>query len=1457
MVQQIAVRFTAEDEATEVARKLLDIMRGLEREQKAAAQATAALAAPTKAAAEGFEKIRAAIVGVRNTGGVDAISKRVALLAQGLKSASTQSASLQKLTAAEAQLQKALKNTNLSLEQRITLERTLQQVQSAIRGSPVDIPQGVIARAQQLHGALVAIAAAVGAARLLGFAKDAVDAADSLNNLSQRTGASVETLSVLTKEAEKAGASTESLTTEFRNLAKSVEQLRSGSPDAAASFAAIGLTAQDIAGLSLDDIFVKIADAQSKFADGSGKAAVATRLFGRAGDEIIPLLNQLANGGFGRATDEARALGGVLSTEGARAADQFNDSLVNLRTAVGGFSNQLLTALAPLTKLVDGVSAFLSRIPNGLKAFLAAAGVAAAAATVLAGAIGGIVLAFGLLATAVGGGVVAGVIAAIAGIATAAGLLAAKFRSAREEKDKLLTTPDHVVSFELIDNRTGKVTTGAKPDISIADPAALKAARQAELSAAKQHEKDLLAIEQAGLRQQQQAEDDAFAANLVGFGAHFNKRIELARAGVQAEVAAINSELATLRAQPLPENTRAARVQRESEINSLVAQRTRVEIEGETTVNSLLAQQTVARKAAITELATITATLFRQQGQELRAQQIEIEQSANRFAETLTRQGFGTEIVTQLRTTFSTLQTDIAAFRTQQTAAERELSGLARDRAQIEQAVATNKLSQREGDAALIAAERARIPALRQAAELMRQFAERVGDPALLEAAKQIETTINGMGQATSRAAQLAKDFKDNLLGAAQGEFANFLGSTINNVKSLGDAFRQLGAAIAGAFQRVAADVLSAQLFEKLAGLFGGGVNTGAAALAKAGVEVQKGGAAVLFAAGALAAAATQLLTVSSISAGLSAARGVLAFAEGGLVRGPGTGTSDSIPARLSNREFVQPAATVRHYGVRLMELLRLRKVPREVLEEVVGSKGPIRSDHPPLRYEIATPQTGAVIDDRHPVVGGPVVTDAVKVRVMAEQLTAQLTQAKRNTLTPLVQPQPQASSHFRSVVDRVRELFGRVEKSEGSDQSVKVLVSVPPVSSVFVGTVAGTLDTIPRHALQHVRERAETVGGVYGHPDSPNAMSAISRIVQTSVRDVTQQRSVSRAVSDSISHVVRSVIETVHQFRSLGRQERGEGGGELLGANDVSRFGLHLAGITREHRHSELRTVDHHQQVLHALARDLARVVVGERGVREGNGNDRIAAALAPIYRAVGPIREIDIKQPFISAGAVRVGSVRPERGPLLGSQGRRDAIGVAHVDSVETRQYSIARLTESIREWFRTIVRSVGSPQLMPTFRVAALMAPLAFAGGGYVRGPGTSTSDSIPARLSTGEYVQPARATAFYGVRVMEALRRMEIPRDVFASLALAPLALHTPPVRSLESAGIPNIQRFADGGLVTATDDPVTATLSRDDRLAIEVMHSDEALVRVLESTRGVRVLTRLMQRHAGQFKAALG
>lgn len=66
----------------------------------------------------------------------------------------------------------------------------------------------------------------------------------------------------------------------------------------------------------------------------------------------------------------------------------------------------------------------------------------------------------------------------------------------------------------------------------------------------------------------------------------------------------------------------------------------------------------------------------------------------------------------------------------------------------------------------------------------------------------------------------------------------------------------------------------------------------------------------------------------------------VAAFASGGHVQGPGTGTSDSIPAWLSNNEFVMTSRTVDHYGVAFMNALNQRRLPRFASGGRVGGGG-------------------------------------------------------------------------------------------------------------------------------------------------------------------------------------------------------------------------------------------------------------------------------------------------------------------------------------------------------------------------------------------------------------------------------------------------------------------------------------------------------------------------------------
>lgn len=63
-------------------------------------------------------------------------------------------------------------------------------------------------------------------------------------------------------------------------------------------------------------------------------------------------------------------------------------------------------------------------------------------------------------------------------------------------------------------------------------------------------------------------------------------------------------------------------------------------------------------------------------------------------------------------------------------------------------------------------------------------------------------------------------------------------------------------------------------------------------------------------------------------------------FANGGPVWGPGTRTSDSIRAWLSNGEFVHPTDAVEHYGMPIMEAIRSRKLDKAAIQEALPENG-------------------------------------------------------------------------------------------------------------------------------------------------------------------------------------------------------------------------------------------------------------------------------------------------------------------------------------------------------------------------------------------------------------------------------------------------------------------------------------------------------------------------------------
>ena len=237
-----------------------------------------------------------------------------------------------------------------------------------------------------LGGAMGALLPVLSGAGLAALAKGSIDAADNLNDLSQRTGVGVESLSRFGAAADDAGSSVEEVAKSMGKLAKGVVDPASKANEALKS---IGISATDASGKvrSMDAIMFDIANQFAKMPDGARKAALAQDLFGKSGMNLIPMLN----GG----SEALRKYNATITTEGAQAADKFNDSLNEIARVVAGPFNQAVTALLPLiTQLAQGlagaIQAFAS-MPSAMQGIIVGVGVLVAGFVALLPAIASVI----------------------------------------------------------------------------------------------------------------------------------------------------------------------------------------------------------------------------------------------------------------------------------------------------------------------------------------------------------------------------------------------------------------------------------------------------------------------------------------------------------------------------------------------------------------------------------------------------------------------------------------------------------------------------------------------------------------------------------------------------------------------------------------------------------------------------------------------------------------------------------------------------------------------------------------------------------------------------------------------------------------------------------------------------------------------------------------------------------
>jgi len=225
-----------------------------------------------------------------------------------------------------------------------SLQRDMGKAQQLVEGAAGKMQMA----AQMAMKALAGIGVGLSVAGMAAFVRGAIDVADEMSKMSQKTGLAVKDVAGMQLAYRQAGLGAEVLQSSIAKMSKSMA-------DGSDAFTAMGLSVRNQDGTlkSTRQMIGEVSDKFAGYKDGAEKTALAMAIFGKSGAELIPLLN-----GGAAALDEfdsmAEKLGLTISEQTAKDAEKFNDTLDLMGQGVQGIGRQVAAQLLPTLSTLAG-----------------------------------------------------------------------------------------------------------------------------------------------------------------------------------------------------------------------------------------------------------------------------------------------------------------------------------------------------------------------------------------------------------------------------------------------------------------------------------------------------------------------------------------------------------------------------------------------------------------------------------------------------------------------------------------------------------------------------------------------------------------------------------------------------------------------------------------------------------------------------------------------------------------------------------------------------------------------------------------------------------------------------------------------------------------------------------------------------------------------------------------------
>jgi len=746
---------------------------------------------------------------------------------------------------------------------------------------------------------------ALGVNQFRKFIGGAIEAADQINKLGAKVGASTENLSALSLIARTADSDLNQLGSALVRMNKNIGDAAAGVPTAIEHLKDLGLTVDHFAGLDSVEIFALISEQLAGIPNQAKKSRVAIGLFGRAGAMLLPTMEALAEEGLGNVIKRAEELGVLIDHDLAAAAEQIKDDVEILKMQGEALGTRFVAGFAPnMSQALQAVSGDLTQTTDAWTDFGNGVGqVVKWVVAIVSTAFDAVGSALGLVAFAIRSSIKQIGLALRGQWVEAARLARSGSSAISAEWDDLA---DRVAArFQLLgpapELPTGEDGDGAANLAGMSDEelATLAARRATALQASLDRELAMVK-KMAGLKAK--AEQREFDEGLQSAEQFYADRHALIEESYAAELEALRQKEELLADISDP----ARRLQEEEKIKQ---DSRRVELEHENAKAELaFGEREMIRELSLDRIA-LEQRILEMRGEGIAASRLGFEEELRQADLLLIKQG---ESAAVREATLARLREALEAgadFEEAQNTAERILGELAEEKAAIDAQVQAGLLSQVEAEAQILELELERIETLRVLAAALEEAALATGDPEKIEAAREFAAAITEIETSVENAGFSFEKFKTTAIDQATSSLTTFLDTGLEGSKNLKDAFRDMVTSIVASLKRMAAELLAVYIMQKLTGLFG---------------LVDGGGG-------------------GSEAAPRAPAHSDLVVAGGGLIRGAGTGTSDSIRARVSDYEFITRAAVVRQPGV-LAHLAELNRAGARALEpHLRGISGPAR----------------------------------------------------------------------------------------------------------------------------------------------------------------------------------------------------------------------------------------------------------------------------------------------------------------------------------------------------------------------------------------------------------------------------------------------------------------------------------------------------------------------------------